>query len=282
LLYGIMMVMLIGIPVLYDKMLWAEILKPGDTFKFIFSVFINPIVWEFVLVVSRILARALAHVHESVLPCLPAIVMSMKKMLGRFVIGLIEDPTLVLWASILLGIAEFLQITSLAVRDKMVYKYCCSGMASTGDPFAAMKKARLLRARNAHMETVLEICFTILASMIVMIVVDVSIDGVRSPNVGMLLLSVFIQIACEVVVDFACCAWLTVIVKQPLVAIAHLNFKGWTLWLIVLISFSCVYMMDNVVVNVIGNAHNHTSHYVLYTASRFEGFETGNLSMPCE
>jgi hypothetical protein len=83
------------------------------------QVFINPIVWEFVLVVSRILARALAHVHESVLPCLPAIVMSMKKMLGRFVIGLIEDPTLVLWASILLGIAEFLQITSLAVRDKV-------------------------------------------------------------------------------------------------------------------------------------------------------------------
>jgi len=280
-LYGITMVLLIGIPVLYDRLLWDAILSNGDMFKFIFAVFINGFMWEFVLVLSRMIARALAHVHESTLPCIPAVVMAMKKMLGRFVIGIMQSSGLVLAASILLGVFEFLQITSLAARDKCIYKYLCAGSVGD-DPFAAMKKARLLRARNAHMETVLEICFTAIAGMTVCLVGDISVDGVNSPNAAHLLLNVFIQIATEMVVDFANCAWLTVRVKQPLVAVAHLNFKGWTVWMIVLITFSCVYMMDNVVVNVVGNAYNHSSHFVMYTSERFEGIETGNLSMPCE
>ena len=57
-----------------------------------------------------------------------------------------------------------------------------------------MKKARLLRARNAHMETVLEICFTAIAGMTVCLVGDISVDGVNSPNAAHLLLNVFIQV----------------------------------------------------------------------------------------
>jgi hypothetical protein len=45
--------------------------------------------------------------------------MAMKKMLGRFVIGIMQSSGLVLAASILLGVFEFLQITSLAARDKV-------------------------------------------------------------------------------------------------------------------------------------------------------------------
>jgi hypothetical protein len=95
-------------------------------------------------------------------------------------------------------------------------------------------------------------------------------------------------------------SWLTVMAKQPMLAVSHLNFKGWTvitdaaapsphsssfhhpcaavtphpmcsclrqLWVSALMWFSCCFMMDNVVSEVIGNANDHETAFTLFDAN---------------
>jgi hypothetical protein len=175
---------------------------------------------------------------------------------------------MVLLASIFLGLSEVLYVTTMGVRDRFLYRTCCGSCASnidgeaTFDPFAAMKAKSLLRARNAHLETVsrdeaadatterhqsialvlifaapvraqaLEFCFTIV-SAVALIVFDISPpgDGKGSPNVGSLAVNIVIQVLTEVLVDYCSCAWLVVKAKQPILAVAHLNFEGWTIFI---------------------------------------------------
>jgi hypothetical protein len=63
-------------------------------------------------------------------------------------------------ASIILGVAEFVFIASLASRDRFIYRMIGGAAlpkSATADVLSAMKKQKLLRVRNAHMETVLEV-----------------------------------------------------------------------------------------------------------------------------
>jgi hypothetical protein len=63
--------------------------------------------------------------------------------------------------------------------------------------------------------------------------------------------------------------WLTVLAKQPMLAVAHLNFNGWTLWMMVLLFVSSFYIMDSVVPNIVGTAGDHDSVFIQYLEDRF-------------
>jgi hypothetical protein len=118
----------------------------------------QPLIYEGLLTACRLVVRGMPHAHESTLPVLVSIIVASKKMIGRFVITLMQSPTYVLLASIILAFAEFAFISTLVVRDKFMYKCCFKNRnRSQFDVLAAMKKHKLLRVRNAHMETVLEV-----------------------------------------------------------------------------------------------------------------------------
>jgi hypothetical protein len=72
--------------------------------------------------------------------------------------GIMESSSYVTGASLILGAAEFGFIASLASRDRMLYR-CVGGCLSDkeADVLTLMKEKKLLRVRNAHMETVLEV-----------------------------------------------------------------------------------------------------------------------------
>jgi hypothetical protein len=85
-------------------------------------------------------------------------VRAQKKMMGRFIIGLMTSSSFVLAASIILGVAEFVFIATLARRDRMIYHSCLSScIPKSFDVLVAMRKHKLMRVRCAHMETVLEV-----------------------------------------------------------------------------------------------------------------------------
>lgn len=266
-MYMVINFLLIGFMVIYEAMLWDRIKSDGDGFKLIVAAFLNPLIYEGLLTACRLVVRGMPHAHESTLPVLVSIIVASKKMIGRFVITLMQSPTYVLLASIILAFAEFAFISTLVVRDKFMYKCCFKNRnRSQFDVLAAMKKHKLLRVRNAHMETVLEMCFIVIAALIV-IITDISVDGYSRQSVGLIIANIFMQIFIEFGVDFACCSWLTVMAKQPMLAVSHLNFKGWTLWVSALMWFSCCFMMDNVVSEVIGNANDHETAFTLFDAN---------------
>jgi hypothetical protein len=60
---------------------------------------------------------------------------------------------------------------------------------------------------------------------------DLGEDDGSKPSAGKLAGNVAIQIAIEMAVDLVVICYLTSIVKQPLMAITHINFNGWTVWL---------------------------------------------------
>jgi len=273
-MFSLLLFLCIFVSVGYDRVLWDVILSSDDIFKMVIGAVINPIVWELLLFFARAMARTLTHAHESTLTGPVAIVMALKKMAGRFIIGLISDPSLVFAACVILGAFEFLSVASLSVRDRMNYWLCCGGcLPEDFDPYAAMKNVRLLRVRAAHMETVLEFLFTIISSVVVLCVWDVALDrDGKSPSAGMLIGSIAIQIITEIGVDYSCCAWLTVVCKQPMLAVTHLNYKGWTLFMCFLLFFAGVFMCDNVMTVVIGrnvNTH-HEATWVFVTEDRFD------------
>jgi hypothetical protein len=95
--------------------------------------------------------------HESTITHFVTLTMSQKKMFGRFVIGMIRSPALVTVASIILGLAEVSFALTMSVRDKAIYRFTCARPNADADPLAAIKAKKLMRARNAHMETQLEV-----------------------------------------------------------------------------------------------------------------------------
>lgn len=265
-MFGFLMFVIILIVIIYDYVLWWNLIQAPDMTKLIMGAIVNPLLFEcFLLFFARSIARTIPYGHESTLSCPCALVMAIKKMIGRFIINLIKDPMMVLAASIILGVFEILSVTTLAVRDRAMYNMCCRGAAAQGhDPLAAMKKARLLRVRNAHTETVLEMLFTILSSLVVFGVWDISLDQsdqfesptgrLKSAAADAMIIGIVIQIVCEIAVDYLSCAWLTVMCKQPMLAVTHLNYEGYTLFMCFLMFFGGVFMCDNVVTAVIANS----------------------------
>jgi hypothetical protein len=70
---------------------------------------------------------------------------------------LMQSSAFVTVASLILGLAEILFTVTMAKRDRMIYRCLGSKVKGTTDVLALMKKHKLLRVRNAHMETVLEV-----------------------------------------------------------------------------------------------------------------------------
>jgi len=273
-MFSLLLFLCIFVSVVYDFALWDEVVRSDDYVKMVIGSVINPLVWELLLFFARAMSRTLTHAHESTIIGPVTIVMALKKMSGRFIIGLISDPSLILASSVILGTWEVLACASLSVRDRMFYWQCCGGcLPDDFDPYAAMKKVRLLRVRAAHMETVLENLFIILSSAVVLCAWDIATEGDgKSPSAGLLVGNIAIQIVTEYGVDYCNCAWLTVVCKQPMLAVSHLNYQGWTTFMCFLLFFAGVFMCDNVITSVIGRNKNtnHEATWVFITPDRFD------------
>jgi hypothetical protein len=114
--------------------------------------------FELFLMFARALVRITPHVHESARPILVGSAIAVKKAFGRFVISMITDTYFVLGASLLLSASEIGYAASLKVRDKIMYSKLCGMCSVEGeDRLKALKANRFLRARNAHVEAVMEV-----------------------------------------------------------------------------------------------------------------------------
>jgi len=271
LMFALWAVIVLIIVITYQIVLFTVAINGTNMTRLVIGAFVNPILWEFILYFSRVIVRTSPHCHESTLPNVCAGVMAYKKMLGRFVIGCISSGGLQVFASVILGIAEIVFSLTLVQRDKFFYK-CCIGtfMPQEGDLLAAMKKRYLLRSRNQHTETVLELAFTVIAQFVILVVWDISIDGKNAPDPWFLIQMVIAQFFIEMVVDYICCGWLCVRSMQPIMAISHLNFKGYTLFMCCLMYSGTVMMADNIVPAFIGNAGTQNSAWTLYIDTVFD------------
>ena len=66
---------------------------------------------------ARMITRLIPHSHESTVTHFVTLTMSLKKMFGRFIIGMITSSALVAVASIVLGVAEVAAALSLDAVD---------------------------------------------------------------------------------------------------------------------------------------------------------------------
>lgn len=260
---------LMFIGLLYQYFLWDTVLENGDVFKLVAGVMVNPLVFEILLTGARFLVRTVEHAHESTIVHVVTITMALKKMYGRFIIGMIKSQSIIVLSSVLLGIAEISFMCSLGARDRFLYRHL-GKRAQGGDPLTAMKKNRLMRSRNAHMETILEIIFTILMGFVVPLAYDVGEGGDGRSEVGFLVSNVVIQIAIEILVDLIVVVYLTSMVKQPMMAITHTDFNGWTYWMIIVCVWACTFTHGLVLGYVVGITGDHEATLIYYDDVRFK------------
>ena len=217
---------------LYQYLVLPSLSEMDDWSKLVLAAFVNPLLFECVMMANRMIVRSLPDHDESVAGIMPCAAMSMKKCFGRYVCYLILDPTVAILASVLLATWEFCAAAHVRMRDVFLYSV---GMNSTdkAEKEAAIKRVMkhprnvLMRTRNAHNETVLELCFSTTA-LILILSYRVSLDGKGLPPIGSLLQNYAVQITTELLVDLAIIAWLTVIVKQPVLSVSHKLFRGYT------------------------------------------------------
>merc|ERR1711988_601960 len=97
--------------------------------------------------------------------------MTTKKCFGRYVCYLIIDPTLAAMASVLLALWEFLAAANTKRRDAFLYRLQVSnkdGKAeATVSAVMSNRRNALMRTHCAHNETVLEICFSVTALILI-------------------------------------------------------------------------------------------------------------------
>jgi hypothetical protein len=114
--------------------------------------------FELFLIFARALVRVTPHIHESTRPILVGSAIATKKAFQRFVIAMINDSTYVLGASVLLSASEIGYASSLKVRDRFMYTKLCGMCSMEGeDRLEALKENSFLRARNAHVEAIMEV-----------------------------------------------------------------------------------------------------------------------------
>ena len=121
----------------------------------------------------------------------------------------------------------------------------------------ASKRNALMRTRCGHNETVLEICFSVTA-LILILANNISLDGKGLPPIGSLLQNFFVQWTTEVIVDFAIIMWLTVMARQPVLAVSHRLFRGWTLMIAVFVFFGNGFFLCSTVVEY---TYAHLAHH---------------------
>ena len=217
---------------LYQYLVLPSLSEMGDWSKLVLAAFVNPLLFEVVMMMTRMVTRSMPDHDESVAGIVPCAAMTIKKCVGRYVCYLILDPTVAILASVLLAAWEFASAAHVRMRDVFLYSI---GMSSTEKAVkeAAIKRLMkhprnvLMRTRNAHNETVLELCFSTTA-LILILAYRVSLDAKGLPPIGSLLQNFAVQITTELLVDLAIIMWLTVVVKQPVLSVSHKLFRGWT------------------------------------------------------
>ena len=136
-------------------------------------------------------------------------------------------------ACVLNGIEEIFFATTLAARDQCFYVTCCKACVPEGaDPLAAFKSHKLMRTRNAYLESVAETCFVIIDALVVLAVFDISKDGDLSPSASLMILNVVLQIVIGAVVDLTILCWLVGFEKEPVPPLAVPLMMGFIHWMI--------------------------------------------------
>ena len=159
--------------------------------------------------------------------------MVFKKCIGRYICYMIGDTTMALAATVLLAFWELLSVITLRQRDKLIYRLQLMNTDGDKDELAerVMKHPRnmLLRIRNAHNETVLEVCFITTSLFLVL---SSGVSTAPAPGFELagadLVQNFFQQWVVEMFVDLLCILWLTVMDRQPVIATSHKLFRGWT------------------------------------------------------
>merc|ERR1712196_628166 len=208
------------------------------------------IIFEVVMLMARQVVRSLKHHDESAGPMWMCLAMAIKKCIGRYVCFLILDPTLATVAAVLLAVFEFASAAQSRNRDAFFLRAQLCGVddkpAVVNDVMKHPRNA-LMRVRNAHNETVLEICFSTTA-LILILAYRVSLDGHGLPATETLLRNFFVQWTTENVVDLLIITWLTVMARQPVLATEHRLFKGWTYVISVLVLFGNGFVLTTTVI----------------------------------
>jgi len=159
-------------------------------------------------------------------------------------------------ASSLRSSFEIFFIFTVRQRDRFYYNTCFKDRKSQVDPYAPMKHAKntKLRIQFAHLETTLEIVFTVMsAAFIAHLNVSSMVDPEfgKAPSGGDLVLGVAIQYVMEMGVDFVCIAYLTCIANQAYLEYAQLHHEKYTVTMGFVVFFSSMYLLNNSIPSVL-------------------------------
>jgi len=275
------------VTVIYELIIFPLVLESDNLTKLLIASILNPMIFEVFLIFARALVRVTPHVHESARPILVGSAIATKKAFQRFVIAMITDSTYVLGASLLLSASEIGYASSLRVRDRFMYLKACGACSGEGeDPTTAMRMNKLLRSRNAHIEAVMEFCLTILCSVVLVFAYDVSFDG-KSPSTKIVgfVIDLAIQLVCEAITDLIVITMLTVFDKQPVMAVAHIGFKGNVVTLTMQVVQAIFLVTSFAMYPLLGRQvlGSHDSTWMFFTKENFPEatltvFDTGNFS----
>jgi len=239
----------------------------GDGLKVVISAIATPLLYEvFIITPCRLFSRTWKHTHESTISSVIGVGVGCSKSMTRLLICLIKDPNWVLAASIMMGAWEFLSVTTVRVRDKLMYHVMSSTLDKNEDAFKTMKhkRNRFLRVRNAHLETSYELIFS---AAFIFVVSQLRLSFDTSPPykevTGAELFENFIiQYITEIVVDFMCVSWVTVMHREPILAVSHEVFSGWTLMTSSVSVFATSYCLSNILPYVMVRRLDSESYWV--------------------
>jgi len=249
--YYVVMYAILLLSVEYAFLRYNVYQEMSDLEKIIVGTVIIPLCFEiFMATPGRYMVRTWRHHHESTSLCLVALSMATSKGVTRMMVSLVKDFNYVIVGSLLIGFQVFISVSSVRVRDQFGYWLMGRSLDNPADAFNTMRAAknRFLRCRLAHLETQLELAFTASAIFTVFIM-DISgeADPPHKPSTGAdLLISFAIQYGSEVAIEFICISWLCVMDKQPILTVAHNNFRGYTWylsWIGTLVSIYCMRMI---------------------------------------
>ena len=89
-----------------------------------------------------------------------------------------------------------------------------------------------------------------------------------------MILNVVLQIVIGAVVDLMILCFLVGFEKEPVLAVGHINYKGWTIYTSAVMFFACSYMVATVLNELVGREPGyHRANWVFRTTAFEDRYE---------
>jgi len=216
----------LGMQALVGVMLFPMAQSMTDVQKTICVMIVIPLYCELMLTFQRLIVRSLSEHHESAAGFLLAPTLLNKSMAGRYMIALIQRPSLAFFS------AMRIPMWNEDWRDRQIYKllWRCSREKRHGNFHDPTRHPRnvSLRERVLQLEVIFNLSSTFTTGILILML-GISTDGRHAPDSGAMALNIMMQWLGICVTHLFDVLYSSAFLHRPFLAVANLNFRGYHL-----------------------------------------------------